>query len=185
MSTKSSIVADRYAKALLTILGEDQTQLDQIDDELDMVGRLLVEDPRFADFLANPRITPGDKKAVVKKAFAAQLSPKTLNLMLLLIDKHRETDLLDIAARFSHLADLKRGVEKAEVISAVPLPADQLAKLTAEVQRFSRHNVQLIPTVDPDIIGGVILKLGDRVIDGSIRFRLQELRRTLQSATVH
>jgi len=181
----NQIVADRYARALLQLVGGDSTSLDQIDDELDMLGELLGSDPKFAAFLQNPRILPEEKKGVIRKVFGTRLSPRTLNLILLLIDKHREADLLGIAQRFSHLADLKRGVEEAEVITAVPLPEGQLRRLEAQVQRFSDHKITLRATVDPAILGGVVLRLGNRVIDGSLAYRLDQIRRSLMATTVH
>jgi len=180
-----SIVADRYATALMGLVGADVAVLNQLDDDLDALGEILATNPKLGAFLENPRIKGADKAALVTKVFGGQVSPRVLHTMLLLIDKHREYELASIASRFSQLADERRGVERAEVITAVELPAAQLAKLTEQVQRFSEHRVTLVATVDPTILGGVILRLGNRIIDGSVRNTLSELKRTLQSAQVH
>lgn len=185
MSTSNQIVADRYATALLNLVGQDGGELDRIDDELDALGVILATTPSLGAFLENPRIKAAEKKALVEKVFGGRVGPRVMHLMLLLIDKHREKELSGIADRFSRMADERRGVEEAEVITAVELPAAQLARLTEQVQRFSQHKVQLVATVDPAIMGGVILRLGNRIIDGSVRNTLQELKRTLQSAQVH
>lgn len=185
MSAASQIVADRYAQALMQLTGNQLPELNRLDDDLDALALLLEQQPKLAAFLENPHILPADKKGVIQRVFGERVHPWVLNLILLLIDKHRERELTGIAHRFSRLADERRGVEEAVVITAVPLPAGQLEKLTAQVQRFSRHEVKLVTQVDPSILGGVILRLGNRIIDGSVRHRLQELKRTLQATTVH
>lgn len=185
MSMSDQIVADRYATALMGLVGPDSATLDRIDDDLDAIGEILATTPSLSAFLENPRIAAADKKGLVQRVFGERVTPAVLQLMLLLIDKHRERELRGIADRFSRMADERRGVEEAEVISAVPLPPEQLQRLTAEVQRFSSHEVRLKTTIDPSILGGVILRLGNRIIDGSVRHRLQELKRTLQAAQVH
>lgn len=182
---RGTIVGERYAQALLALAGPDSGELDRLDDDLDALGEILATTPSLGAFLENPRILTADKKALVTKVFGDRVSPRILNLMQILIDKHREKELAGIAMRFSQLADERRGVEEAEVITAVPLPAAKFEALTQQVQRFSTHNVRLVQTVDPAILGGVILRLGNRIIDGSVRSTLQDLKRTLQSAQVH
>lgn len=107
-----------------------------------------------------------------------------LNLILLLIDKNRGGMVVDVANRFSQLADELRGVENGALTTAVPIPDELFQRLEAAVQRFSLHKIILDRKVDPSIVGGAIVKLGNLVIDGSIRHRLSRFREEMMKVAI-
>ena len=174
------VIADRYAQALVGMIS-DLKELDRIDAELTLFSNLFKTDERFRRFFLSPRVLTEKKKEFIRLIFRDQFSKEVINLILLIIDKHRENLALDITQRFDKLADEVRGVESGTVITAVPLHNDDFTLLEDRIQMFSKRRITLVQKVDPDIIGGVILSLGNHVIDGSIRYRLEMVRRDLLS----
>jgi F-type H+-transporting ATPase subunit delta len=178
------VIADRYAQALVGLVS-DLKELDRINSEIELISNLLEIDNSFRKFFLSPRILPGIKKELFQNVFKDRVSDDVLNLFLLIIDKHREGIFSELAKRFKTLADQIRGVETGTVITAVPIQDDEFQALENAVQKFSRRRITLIKEVDPGIIGGVVLWLGDHVIDGSIRYRLETIKRNLLEIKTH
>jgi F-type H+-transporting ATPase subunit delta len=105
-------------------------------------------------------------------------------LLYLLIDKNRAAWIAEIASRFSYFADKMRGVDRGRVISAVELSQDQKTKLEDVLDRHSEHDIALTYETDPGLIAGLVVKIGDHVIDGSAAHRLELFRRALLGARV-
>jgi len=105
-----------------------------------------------------------------------------MRLLALLLEKHRQSLIPDIADQYTEATDRVRGVEKAEITVATHISSDTEKILLDAIQRFSTREVQVSIHVDPRILGGVIIRLGDRVIDGSLRRRFEEIRRTMLAA---
>lgn len=179
-----SVVADRYAQALVGTIS-DLNELDRIDAEINLVGKLLETDVTFKRFFLSPRVPQSDKKALIRKVFSELICADVLHLIYLIIDKHRENITTKIAKRFSALADELKGVEAGTVITAVEMHDDEFKLLEAKVQKFSGRKITLEREVDPSLIGGIILWLGNHVIDGSIRYRLDCIRRDLLEVKTH
>ena len=160
-------------------------ELDRIDTEINLVGKLIETDDTFRRFFLSPRVPQSDKKALIKKVFSDLICSDVLNLILLIIDKHRENITAKIANRFSELAAELKGVEAGTVITAVKMHDDEFKLLEAKVQKFSGRKITLEREVDPSLIGGIVLWLGNHVIDGSIRYRLDSIRRDLLEVKTH
>ena len=178
------VVADRYAQALVGMVSNIE-ELDRIDNEIQAISDLLISDDTFRRFFLSPRVLPGVKKDLIKKIFSERVSSDVLNMILLIIDKHRENIVSEIARRFSELADELRGVESGTVITAIPMVDEDFKLLETTVQKFSKRRITLNQEVDPDLIGGIVLWLGDHVIDGSIKHRLETIRRDLLEIKTH
>ncbi|MFH1514680.1 MAG: ATP synthase F1 subunit delta [bacterium] len=178
------VVADRYAQAIVGLVS-DVKELDVIDAEINLISDLLEQDETFRRFFLSPRVLPRVKKEFIRKVFLGKISTNILNMLLLIIDKHREKIVPGISDRFSTLANELRGVESGTVITAVPLRDDEFEMLQKKVQKFSQREITLHREVDPSLIGGVVLWLGDHVIDGSIRFRLESIKRRLLEVKTH
>jgi F-type H+-transporting ATPase subunit delta len=177
----TKVVADRYAMALLHSC-PDLATIERVKDELVVIKETWDISRDTRDFLLNPKIPPKIKKLVLEKALSDKLSPVMMKLLALLIDKHRQNILPDIADMYIEATDRVRGVEHAEIIVAVQATPDISQKLLDAVQRFSTREVEVTFKVDPSIIGGVVIKLGDRVIDGSLKRRFSDLRRAMLAA---
>lgn len=180
----NSVVADRYAQALVGMIS-DMSELDRIDSEINLISQIIETDDTFKRFFLSPRVPQADKKALMKSVFSDKISSDVLNLILLIIDKHRENIVTLIAKRFSALANNLRGVEAGTVITAVPMTDTEFKMLSATVQKFSGRKITLERKIDPSLIGGVVLWLGNHVIDGSISHRLDSIKRKLLEVKSH
>jgi F-type H+-transporting ATPase subunit delta len=168
------VIADRYARAVLKSC-PDLATIERVMNELDMVRNTYESIDSFKNFLTDPKLPAMLKSRVLRSAMGGKISSNTLDLLLLLIQKHRQNIIPEIAVRYAELVDQVRGVEKAEIIVAFPIPPDQ---------RFSSRQVEISFQARPEILGGVIVRLGDRVIDGSLRRRFEDLRRAMLAARV-
>jgi F-type H+-transporting ATPase subunit delta len=174
----STIIAERYAHALIEMMA-NLAEIDRASNDLTSVIKIIESDDKFRKFFLSPRIMPASKKELVGKVLAGRVSKSVTNLIFIMIDKHRENIIFDVFEQFKHLANEIRGVETGTVITAVPMDDRDFKLLEEKVQRFSGRRVTLSSQVDPSIIGGVVLWLGNHVIDGSIRHRLDTIRRNL------
>ncbi|MBV9948131.1 MAG: ATP synthase F1 subunit delta [Myxococcales bacterium] len=171
-----SVVARRYAQALLE-LGLEQGNVERIADELDTVAGAWRVSADLRNVIENPLVPHEAKRAVVTE-LTEQIgaSATTRNALLLLVDRRRTKTLPYIARTLRELADARRGVLRAEVTTAVALGDGYYARLQAQLERMTGKRVVVDRTVDPAILGGVVTRLGDRIIDGSLRTRLESLR---------
>ncbi len=174
---------ERYGKALFE-LAVEESQLDRFVAELKEIYKLLENHTDLVKLLNHPRIQEGDKKDLMKRILDNQVSPLILNFIMLLIDKGRESLLKDIIKFFQRLAKEARGILEVQVLTALELTSDNQAKLSAKLQEFTGKVVDLQVTVDPTLIGGLRLRIGDQVIDGSVQRHLERIKENLAQIQV-
>jgi F-type H+-transporting ATPase subunit delta len=174
-----SIVARRYAKALLE-LGAEQGQLDTIVEEIATVAQAWEASADLRNAIENPLVPHPAKKAVMGElADRIGSSPTTRNALLLLVDRRRTKTLPYLARTLRELADAHKGLVRAEVTSAAPLPEAYYERLQAQLERMTGKQVAVDRRTDPALIAGVVTRIGDRIFDGSLHTRLQSLRDAL------
>jgi F-type H+-transporting ATPase subunit delta len=169
-------VARRYAQAIFDLAREDQSY-DTWARDLDQLTALL-EVPLAEKALTSPAVPTPRKTAVIQAELPA-LQPHARNLVQLLLHRDRLELLPDIARAYRELLNRARGIAVAHVTTAVPLDEAARAQLAARLSRYVGQQVQMETTVDPSIIGGVVARVGDQLLDGSVRGRLDALRRRL------
>ena len=133
--------------------------------------------------LANPAIPLEERVPVAEKVFAS-LSGPVRNLILLLIRRRRIEQLPRVAAEFGRLDDKRNGLTHATVTSAVSLGADEIRAITARLEELTGGKIALETAVDSSLLGGVVVRVGDRLLDGSVRGRLERLRNQLASGAL-
>jgi len=170
--------ARRYAQAAFAI-AKDANAIAQWRAELDDVATVLAES-QLAPLLADARIPAERRMEMAARVLA--VSPLVLNLAKLLIRKGRSQDARAVASAFNRLADEQEGIAHAQITTAVELSPEQLNAIAAKLTAAMGKNVRATSVVDPAIIGGLVVKVGDRLVDGSIRTRLKRLRRELEGA---
>lgn len=174
MST--SVTARRYARALLMI-GNEENRLEALSREVRAVADTVKASPELAQLLSNPVVSTESRRAVMKEVTARLgLSPTTRNAVMLLTDRRRGALLPEVADALAELNDEKAGKVQAEVTSAVPLSETQYVRLSKVLEKLTGRTVILQRKVDASLIGGVVARIGDKVYDGSIRTRLDEIR---------
>ncbi|MFH2091372.1 MAG: ATP synthase F1 subunit delta [Pseudomonadota bacterium] len=177
---KNLTVSRRYAKALI-LIGQENGQADQYNEELESLVGLFDTQENFETVLTNPLYNKNDRRKVLEAVLAAtDLSKITKSFMVLLFDKGRIGFLREIASYYKDLADELKGVIKASIVSATELSADAVNKIKDALSKKTGKSIVLNVEQDPDLIGGIITKIGDLVLDGSVRTQLINMRETLK-----
>lgn len=171
-------LAHEYAQAIFE-LASVQNKVDDFEHQLETLRQSLKENEQLSDFLYQPRVPAQAKKELVRKMFSEVLNEVVCNFVLLLLDKGRETILPAIVDEYVSIANQARNISEAEVTTALPLTADQKQALIAKITEITGKNIVLKEQLDERIMGGVILKYGDKLIDGSVATQLDNLKSTL------
>ncbi len=171
----SDSVAGAYAEALLQIArAEDVVEV--VEDEMRTLQTVLRDNYELKGFLDSQAVSKEGKLEAVKKLFAGKMSSITLNLVFTVVDRERHRVLEDIADQYISLVSAYQGQVMAEVTTAVPLPEETAEQLRRALSRMIKKDVLIRPSVDESILGGAIVRIGDQVIDGCVRKKLQNLR---------
>lgn len=176
-------VARNYAEALFD-LAQRHEGLDAFGEGLALVAGMIDEDPRVRQFLETPRIDAEAKKAALKKALAGRVPAMLVNFLLVVIDKRRQRLIGTIASEFAALVDEHENRVHVEVTVARPLDAETAAALDERLSRMLGKTAVSHLRVDPAIVGGVVVRAGDTIYDGSLRRRLGAMRRQLMTASL-
>lgn len=176
-------VSKNYAETLFE-LGRKHGAIADYGVALDTVARLLDEDPRFRVFLETPRIEDEARKRVVKKVFADALPKNVVNFVLVTIDKRRQRLLREISRQYNALVDAHANREHVEVTLA--RAADSATEKLIASKLTEVLGKEAIPhfRVKPEIIGGLVVRTSDTIYDGSVRRRLDGMRRQLLKARI-
>ncbi len=172
---KSVRVARRYAQALMEI-AEEQKALEAVSADLTAIDATLQRSRDLRLLLSSPVVREGKKKAVFQELWERRISRTTMAFLMLLTHKQRERLLPEVIEEFRALRDRKLGVVGAEVRTAVPISASQEEDLAERLTRSTGKNVRLRTTVDPALKGGLVVRIGDTVVDASVRRQLERLR---------
>ena len=151
--------------------------------ELDSAAEVVAEE-RIGRALANPSIPLETRTATAESTFGPMVSRPVLNLIGLLLRRGRIEELPRLATEFRRLDDERQGITHATATSASKLTSDEVRALTQRLEQFTGGRVQLDVHVDPSLLGGVVVRVGDRLIDGSVRSRLERLRNQLVSGAL-
>ena len=175
------VVATRYAEALIDAI-VDPGQLETVHENLSAVAGVVEDNAQLKAFLEGPSISEADKHALVAKVFADKVDPTTRDFLRLLLDKHRIDHLAEVAEEFQRLVEEKRGQVRVQITTAIPLAPDTSDRLKRALDSSLGVDCILEPRVDARVIGGVVAVVGDRVIDGSVRTALEDMRKELLGA---
>ena len=177
-SVSQAVVAP-YADALIA-LAQEQDSLDTIARDVRLIGDALDDSAELKGFLANPLVGVEVKKGVVEGVFGSQVSTLTKNFLLLLVDRKRIAFVSEIVSQFQALLRVIDQVALAEITAALKLSRAQEDTLRDRVKAMTgAKDVELAVTINPDLIGGVIIKVGSQVVDASIRGQLRRLKSSL------
>lgn len=170
--------ARRYAQAAFGI-ARDTGAIATWRTELNDVATVLAESG-LAPIFSDTRVPIDQRLAMVERTL--DVSPMVLNLAKLLVTKGRAGEARAVAEAFGRLADDYEGIAHAEVTTAVELAPAQLDAIAQKIGQSLGKQVRVTGTVDPGIVGGVVVRVGDKLVDGSVRTRLKRLRRELEGA---
>ncbi len=177
---KNLAVSRRYAKALI-LIGQEDGQAGQYNEELASMVGLFDTQKGFEQALVNPLIKKNDRKKLLEAVIAsADFSAIMKSFLVLLFNKGRIGFLREIASYYRDMADELNGIVKASVISATSLSKKALDKIMKSLSEKTGKQIVLNVEQDPSLIGGVVTKIGDLVLDGSVKTQLINMRETLK-----
>ena len=176
----ANAIAKRYAKALVQ-LGAEEGAVDRFHTELTGFEAMLAANGDLRGIFTNPAFGADTKKNILKDLIVRlSVSPMVANFIQLLLDKNRLSILGLITACYGTLADELSGVVRPTLVSAMPLGDAQVAEIKASLEKMTGKKVVLKVEIDPGLIGGMVTKIGDQLLDGSVRTQLKRLEDTLQ-----
>ena len=173
--------ARRYAEAAFAVAREAGT-LDRWEADLRVIGEAL-GDERLRSFVEHPAVAFPEKERVLRAALDGRVERPALNLLLLMVRRGRPGAIDDTIERFGELLRRERGISRAEVRTALPLDDDGRAAIAERVGVLTGNRVELHEVIEESLIGGVSVRIGDRLYDASVRSRLEKLRARLKTAS--
>lgn len=169
---------DGYARALLEV-ARAEGNLDTVEDELFRFARSFEHSDELRSALTDEMIPAAKRLSIIEDLLGGKASGTTTQLLSMVVGAGRGRDLPAIVNRLVARASSSKNQEVAEVRSAVPLSDDQLHRLTEGLERATGKSINLKAVVDPSVLGGVVATVGDTVIDGSVRTRIDQLKSRL------
>lgn len=173
-----STIASRYATALME-LGEKYNQLDVFNSDMNIINQTFVSYEDLSKFLSHPTIAINEKKEIIDKIFRDTTSPIILNTLKLLLDRNRFFLFSSIANHYKMLLFKKRNILVAEVSTAIEINEEIKDRVKNQLEKLFNKNITLEHKVKPEIIAGMIIKIGDKVIDGSIKSKFETMKRKI------
>jgi F-type H+-transporting ATPase subunit delta len=173
----------KYARALIDIATEKE-DIEDFQRQINDIRDIIKETPEFGTFLTSPNIDRDKKKRIISKIFSGAVEEDLLNFIFLLIDKDRQDRLNEIMELFIKLGDRERNIAKAHVYTLDRLEDESTELLQQRLSNVLGKNVVIENYVDNSILGGILVKVGDIMFDGSLRGKLEALRNRMENTSV-
>ena len=171
----SERVIHGYAEALFGVLSAEG-ELDRVEDELFHFGKLLESNHELKQALSDPSVDRVQQAKILEDLLADKASPHTIGLLDFIVGQGRGRQLPQILSELSDIAAEARSSVVAEVRSAIPLDDAKRTELAQALSKATGKKVEVKVIVDPSVLGGIVAKVGDTVIDGSVKHRLETLK---------
>ncbi len=179
----AKLIGKRYALALFDA-GQELEKLDSFKEELNYITSVLNKESDLVSILEHPKISKKDKKELIVNIFGKNISEEIMNFLYIIIDKGREKNILDINKEYKYLYNEKKNVVEAVAVTAVPMDKSSQDKLTVVLSEKLGKTVKIQNQIDKTILGGVLLKMENKIIDGTIKGRLESMEKTIKGAKV-
>lgn len=175
-------VAATYAEALYEA-AHAQSAVDQVRSELNEFAEAMAPGSELREALTSPEIDEASKRAAVSQIMEGA-HPVSLGFVQVLIDRGRIAELDDVVTAYGRRVDAAEGRVVVTAVTAIPLTPELREKIRDKVKAQTGREAEIEETVDPSIIGGLVLRVGDVVVDASLRTRLEEMRRSLETTPI-
>ena len=177
-------IAHKYARALFDSARE-AGRTDEVGSDMAGLAKLQARDPAFLRFLVSPEVLTERKMEFIKDVFEPRLQEMVTNFLRLLVDKGRINHLPEMCEEFERMYEEHQGKLRAQVMTAIPLSEGQEGRLKSELDRITGRDIQLEQKVDPSVLGGVVVHLGNKIVDRSLRRGLRQLQEKLLRVEVN
>lgn len=178
-STKNILISDRYAEALVKIAKDGKLTFEKISMDLNLVKDTLTKSKDLYEVLINPIVSIEDKKEIIDRVFLNEIDGLIINFLKVLVDKNRFDAFDEILTSYNKAIDDVNNISRIEVISAVKMSEESKTRLKNKLEEKMRANVIFDLHVNPDIIAGLVIKIGDNVIDMSLKHKLEDLSKNI------
>jgi F-type H+-transporting ATPase subunit delta len=180
---RDTTVASRYAVALFSVTEKRGVTAEALGD-LKALTSVLDPGTPAGSHLASPQLRLQDKREALKTVLQGRVQPIVANFVDLLMRKKRMREFDTIAGQFEALVERAQGIQRAHVVSAVPLAGDESGRLHAVLEKYTQKKIKLTTEVDPALLGGALARIGDRVVDRSVRSLLESIEYQLREVSV-
>ncbi|NLD10639.1 F0F1 ATP synthase subunit delta [Aminicella lysinilytica] len=174
-------IARIYATALFEA-ADDNGSVDEVKDELIQLDKIFEKEKDFDKLMINPAISNASKKEMMKEIFEGKISKEVLSFLCILIDKNRQYNFHNIVRQYCDIFDEETGIGEGVIYSAVKLTDAQMKKFQEETGRLLQKNVMLRNKVDTSLIGGVKIFVDGKIVDASLRSRLDKLAEQIKNS---
>lgn len=176
-------LAKKYAAAMFE-LAQEENKLKLYGEQLEEIRQLFKSQPLLKAYMGNPQVQSAEKKELLNKVFGDDVDEIVRNFMLLLVDKHRITLIEEIVGKYQALSNEAQNIIIAHVTTAATMSEQQKNALTAKLEAITDKHIKLKTYVDKSIIGGIVVKMGDKLIDGSVTTKIKSLEKQLMANQV-
>ncbi|WP_054739685.1 ATP synthase F1 subunit delta [Cellulosilyticum ruminicola] len=174
----AQLVVKRYATALFEI-SKEANALAQYEAEVKTIVEAMKQTPDFITLLGDAKVGKEEKISLIENIFGDKVSDAIVGLMVLMVRKSRETSILEVLEGFLDMVKKEAGIVKATVTSAIALSQSQLEQIQSKIEASTNSKVELETIIDESIIAGLIIKVADKVVDASIKGKMQTLKKQL------
>lgn len=178
----AELISNRYALALFEA-GLDLEKTNEFKKELDFLKVVFEKEKKLLQILNHPKINKGEKRELIDKIFKERISQEMVNFLYILIDKRREGYILEIIDRYKELFNEHENIAKVVAVTAVPMEEKSKNRLQEVLSNKLEKKIELINEVDSTILGGVLLKLQNKQLDGTVKGQLESIGKAISGAT--
>jgi len=179
----AKLVAKTYSDALFEV-GIENNSLEVLLEELSFIEETFKEYPDFLELFRTPRVSIEERKATMQMIFGEKISEEMMNFLKIILDKRRASEIFEIKNEFKHAVHRHNNILEATVISTVVLTEEQTEKIVKNMSAVTGSEILITNKVDETLIGGVVIYVGDKVIDGSVKKKLNDLKEELAQVIV-
>lgn len=176
---KYHLISKRYSEALAQLTKTSDLSYEKISSELASIEDILTQSKDLNEFLTNPLISVEDKKDVINKIFSNEINPLMVNFLKVLTDRNRFSAFGEVRRTFNEMVDKVNNVSRVKVTSAVELSEDAKARLKNKLEEKLQKTVTFDWEINAQIIAGLIIQLGDNIIDSSLKHKLEDLSKNI------
>ncbi len=174
----AKLISKRYAVALFE-LAKETDKIDLFNSQIELMYNSIKEDKEFLAVLNHPRISGGEKFNLFQTIYKDNISDEILGLISIVVKKNRETEILEILETFLELIRDYKGITTAYVYSAIALTNEQLTKIKQNLSKNLNKEIIIEASVNPELIGGLLINVDGKVIDNSIKRNLEDIKKSL------
>lgn len=179
----AELVGKRYASSLFEV-GIELKKVDDFHRQIGFIKETFQSEERLLQILEHPRISRKEKHELIKDIFGKNISDKILNFLFIIIDKRREDSIMDIVEEYNTLFKEYKNILEIEAITAVPMEEKAKDRLKLALKSKFHKEIHLSNSVDDSIIGGVLLKMDQKIIDSTLRGHLKEMETVIKGVSL-